>query len=141
MSYNPSMGTTVWVEDATRDELRMSQHDLGTNSVNATIQYLTRKPALDARALFAVHFETIRSLMKRHRVRKLIAYGSRARGEARPTSDLDLAVKMASNADPLAVLALEADLEEALGVPVSVVELPNERVEKAIGKEGIPFGR
>ena len=53
-------------------------------------------------------------------------YGSVARGQARPASDIDIGVLFA--ADPPATLAapqfaLEADLERLLGSPVQVVAL------------------
>jgi predicted nucleotidyltransferase len=53
-------------------------------------------------------------------------YGSVARGQARPASDIDIGVLFA--ADPPATLAapqfaLEADLERVLGSPVQVVAL------------------
>ena len=49
--------------------------------------------------------------------------GSRARGTARPASDVDLLTDLASNADfgLLDLVALKDDLREALGVEVDVV--------------------
>jgi predicted nucleotidyltransferase len=133
------MGTTVWVDDATRRDLRRLQKELGVGSVNETIRRLLDRPALDARTLFALHRDAIRAVLKRHRLRRLVAFGSRARGDASPTSDLDLAVEAAPQADPLAVLAAEADLEQVTGLRVNLVELPNPRLEEAIEREGVPF--
>ena len=39
-----------------------------------------------------VVLEEIRSLARRHGIRKVILFGSRARGDYRPKSDIDLAV-------------------------------------------------
>lgn len=133
------MGTTVWIDDETRSALRKLQASFGTPSVNATIQRLIAQPSPDARALFAVHREGIREILQRHRLRRLVAFGSRARGDAGPASDLDLAAEVAKGADPLALLAAEGDLEALLGMPVHLVELPNQRLAKVLKKEGVPF--
>lgn len=134
------MGTTVWIDDATRAALRRLQRQLGTPSVNATIQRLLQNPAQDAHTLFARHRKAIRAILRRHHLTGLVAFGSRARGDAGPASDLDLAVHVAAGADPLALLAAEGDLEAALGLKVNLVELPNPALEAAIRREGVPFG-
>lgn len=132
-------GTTVWIDDDTRDALRRLQEALGTPSVNATIRRLLEQPATDARAIFASHRKPIRDVMRRHRIRKLVAFGSRARGNAGPASDLDLAAELDPKADPLALLAAEADLEAALGMKVDLVELSSERLRAVLKREGVAF--
>src|ERR1051325_2689385 len=117
------MGTTVWVDDETRKALRRLQRDLGAASANDTIRRLIERPSLDARTLFALHRAAIAALLARHKGKRLVAFGSRARGDADPASDLDVAVEMGRGADALAPLALEADLEDLLGMPVNVVDL------------------
>lgn len=77
--------------------------------------------------------------MKRHKIHSLTAFGSRARGEAEPGSDLDLAAQMEPDAPPLALLSAEADLEDVLGVKVQLIEPPNPRLDAAIRRDGIPF--
>ena len=134
------MGTTVWIDEAVRRALRERQEQFGARSVNETIRRLLEAPGVDARTLFLRHGKEIKRILDRHRVRKLIAFGSRARGDARPDSDLDLAVEMPANANPLAILALEADLEELLEVKVDLVELPNARLRPALEREGVRFG-
>ncbi len=133
------MGTTVWVDDGTRAELRRLQASLRLPSVDATIRRLLEHPTRDARSLFGRHHDAIREVLSRHRLDKLVAFGSRARGDARPDSDLDLAVRVAAGAGPLAVLSAEADLEALLGVRVNLVELPNPAVAAAIRKDGVRF--
>lgn len=59
------------------------------------------------------------ALSGRADVRLLIAFGSRARGDARPDSDLDVAV-LAPHAD---LLELGAQLARATGLEVDVVSL------------------
>lgn len=49
-------------------------------------------------------------------------FGSRARGEAGPASDVDLLVRFEPGATLLTVISLKQDLEEALGSSVDVVE-------------------
>jgi predicted nucleotidyltransferase len=134
------VGTTVWIEDDTRRRLRRLQEAFGVTSVNATIRRLIDKPTLDAHTLFRRHRKELTAILRRHHLRKLVAFGSRARGDATPTSDLDLAAEMGPGADPLAILAAEADIEEELGLPVSIVELPNDRLRAVLQREGVRFG-
>ncbi|HLE97266.1 MAG TPA: nucleotidyltransferase domain-containing protein [Candidatus Thermoplasmatota archaeon] len=135
------MGTTVWIDDGTREALRTLQRTLGTGSVNATIRRLLDQPATDAHSLFARHRAAIRAILRRHRLRNLVAFGSRARGDAQAASDLDLAVEVATGASPLAVLAAEADIEKELGISVNLVELPNAKLKDVLRREGVPFER
>lgn len=135
------MGTTVWVDDGTRAALRRLQSALGTDSVNATIRRLLEQPPADARSLFSKHRSAIAAILRRHKLKGLVAFGSRARGDANPASDLDLAAEAGPDAAPLAILAAEADLEAELGVPVSLVELPNTKLQSVIAREGVPFER
>jgi uncharacterized protein len=49
------------------------------------------------------------------------AFGSVARGDAGPSSDLDVLVEMGDRRRLRAMAALQGDLEELLGCPVHVV--------------------
>jgi predicted nucleotidyltransferase len=72
-------------------------------------------------------------LRERHGVRTLGVFGSYARGEQRPRSDLDLLVEF--DARPLTliqVIALEQDLSDLLGVKVDLVE--KKTLKPAIGR-------
>jgi uncharacterized protein len=55
------------------------------------------------------------------RAHRVAVFGSVARGEARPGSDLDLLVDFEPGASPLDHVGLFQDLEELLGVGVDVV--------------------
>jgi hypothetical protein len=134
-----TMGTTIWVEEGTREALRRLQEQLGTDSANATIRRLIDQPATDARTLFSRHRQGIRAIVRRHGLRRLMAFGSRARGDATMASDLDLAVEAGPGAGPLAILAAEAELEEELGVHVNLVEAPNPALKEILRREGIAF--
>ena len=134
------MGTTVWVEDDVRAELRRLQHSMGAASVNAVLRRVLGPGPRTAQALFADHYDAIGRILRLHRIAQLVAFGSRARGDARPDSDLDVALRLAPDAAPLAAVAAEADLEELLGLPVRIVELPNPRLDAVIAAEGVRFG-
>ena len=56
-----------------------------------------------------------------HGARRVRVFGSTARGEAGPTSDLDLLVQMDDGRSMLDLVGLWQDLEEALGISVDVV--------------------
>jgi uncharacterized protein len=61
------------------------------------------------------------SLAARHGVRNVRVFGSMARGDARPNSDLDLLVDVELGRTLLDVITLEQDLEQRLGRRVEVL--------------------
>lgn len=63
----------------------------------------------------------IRRLARLHGVRRLRVFGSQGRGEAGPTSDLDLLVDLRPGRDLLDLAGFKLDLEEVLGCKVDVV--------------------
>jgi hypothetical protein len=65
--------------------------------------------------------EIIRRIAERHGARNVRVFGSVARGEARPDSDLDLLVEAGPSTTPWFPGGLVVDLEEALGRRVDVV--------------------
>jgi predicted nucleotidyltransferase len=65
--------------------------------------------------------EDINRIAAAHGARNIRVFGSVGRGESTGSSDLDLLVEMSENRSLLDLVALGADLEEALGVPVDVV--------------------
>lgn len=68
-------------------------------------------------------------LCRRYHVAKLELFGSRAKGTARPDSDVDLLVTFAEGQLPgLEFFGLANDLEELLGRPVDLLTRP--RVER-----------
>lgn len=58
--------------------------------------------------------------MARHHGRSVAIFGSVARGDERPDSDIDFLVELAPDARPFEILAIGAALEAALGVKVDV---------------------
>lgn len=63
----------------------------------------------------------ILDLARKHGAHRIAVFGSVARGEARPDSDLDLLVDFEFGASLLDYVALVQDLEELLGFEVDVV--------------------
>lgn len=57
------------------------------------------------------------TICRRYRVRQLALFGSRARGDAQPDSDIDLLVEFQPEATPtlLDMAALEGELSQGLG--------------------------
>ncbi len=58
-----------------------------------------------------------------HGVRSVVVFGSFARDEAGPDSDVDLLIEMEPGRNVLDLSEFVLDLQEALGRPVDVVEL------------------
>jgi len=67
------------------------------------------------------HREQVRQLAHQHHVDRIRVFGSVARGDDNPDSDLDFLVTFAEHASLLDQAALHDDLEDLLGVPVHVV--------------------
>jgi len=65
--------------------------------------------------------EEILRTASKHGARNVRVFGSVARGEARPDSDVDLLVEVGPNRTPFFPGGLVADLEELLGKKVQVV--------------------
>ncbi|HEX2051800.1 MAG TPA: nucleotidyltransferase domain-containing protein [Actinomycetota bacterium] len=57
----------------------------------------------------------------RHGARAMWVFGSRARGDASPESDLDLLVAVSPRTSILDLIRMELELEELLGIDVQVV--------------------
>jgi len=64
----------------------------------------------------------ILALASRHGVRSLRVFGSFARGEAHPASDVDLLVELGPGATLIDLGSLQMDLQDLLGRKVDVVE-------------------
>lgn len=93
------------------------------------------------RGLLDAHRDEIRDIVARHHGRTVSVFGSVARGDETPGSDIDLLVELEPGTRPFAILELGADLEEALGVRVDVGtrETLRERVRAEVLAEAIPL--
>ncbi len=67
------------------------------------------------------HRTAILRVARRHGVESVAVFGSRARDEAGPSSDVDLLVRFEPGRTLLDVVALKIELEELLGCPVDLV--------------------
>lgn len=64
---------------------------------------------------------TLVSILNRHDVGRIAIFGSRARGEARPESDLDVLVAFRKTKSLLTLIGIERELSEALGIKVDLL--------------------
>ena len=72
------------------------------------------------RELVESHRDEIKAIVARHNGRSVAIFGSVARGDEKPRADIDLLVELVPGARPFEILAIGAELEEALGVKVNV---------------------
>lgn len=76
--------------------------------------------ALDA--LLRTKCDDIRRIAARHGVARVWVFGSRARGEAKPESDVDLLIEVTGPTTPWFPGGLVAELEALIGRRVDAVE-------------------
>jgi predicted nucleotidyltransferase len=119
--YSIGMRTTITLSPATRDRILGLKRLLGARSAEAAILKLLDGAPLGAKALYLRRQKEVDAVLRKHRVHGLVAFGSRARGDARPDSDLDLVGRLPKGADLLDLAHLQEDLAEAFGVPVDFV--------------------
>jgi uncharacterized protein len=76
-----------------------------------------------------------------HGVRRVRAFGSIARGEAGPASDIDLLVELAPGRTLLDLLGFRDEATEILGVPVDVAtpDMLKERIRTEVLAEAVPL--
>ena len=81
----------------------------------------------------------VRTLALAHGARSVEMFGSAARGEERPESDIDLLVELDRGRSLLDLIALGNDLEEAFGRRVDVVEksAAKARVRESARRDGV----
>lgn len=72
------------------------------------------------RDLVEAHRDEIKVIVARHHGRSIALFGSVARGEERPGSDIDFLVELEPTARPFEILSIGVELEELLGVSVDV---------------------
>jgi predicted nucleotidyltransferase len=75
----------------------------------------------DLGSLIERHRPEILALVRRYRGRSIAVFGSVARGEATPDSDVDFLVEFEPSSSLLDLIHLEEELTAVLGVAVDVV--------------------
>ena len=94
--------------------------------------------ATPLRELVALRATDIKAIARRHGAVSVAVFGSVARGEDRPGSDIDLLVELEPGTRPIELLALGVDLEDLLGVSVDVGTVaslrPHIRDEVLVGR-------
>ena len=72
------------------------------------------------RELVEARRDEIKAIVARHHGKSVAIFGSVARGDERPGSDIDFLVELEPGARPFEILSNGVELEEALGVKVDV---------------------
>lgn len=87
--------------------------------------------------LLIANRDAILGIAHKHGVRRVRVFGSFARGEARPDSDIDLLVDAIDEVPPWFPGGLVAELETLLGRRVDIVEVSalNPRMKEAVLRE------
>jgi predicted nucleotidyltransferase len=91
--------------------------------------------------LLCARRQDILRIAQRHGARNVRIFGSLARGEARPDSDVDILVDVEQGRSLLDLAALLVDLENLLGCKVDVVTEPGLRlrIRQRVMKEAVPL--
>lgn len=85
--------------------------------------------------------DQILAIAQRHGVTRIKVFGSVARGQAQPTSDVDFLVEVGPHPSPWFPGGLVADLEELLNRPVQVVteRALNDLIRDRVMAEAVPL--
>ncbi|MBA2726024.1 MAG: nucleotidyltransferase family protein [Actinobacteria bacterium] len=81
--------------------------------------------------------EEILAAVARHGASNLRVYGSVARGEARPASDIDMLVDVEEGRSLLDLAALHLELEDILGFPVELGTDVKPRLRERVRAEAV----
>lgn len=68
-----------------------------------------------------VIFKKIVSILKGHGAKKIAIFGSYARGDVNPESDLDILVEFSERKSLLEIVGIEQELSEVLGIKVDLL--------------------
>jgi predicted nucleotidyltransferase len=95
----------------------------------------------DIYALLAEKRDEILAVAERHGATNVRVFGSVARREAGPDSDLDLLVTFGPSASLLDLIGLEQELADLLGIPVEVASDRGlrERIRATVMQEAVPL--
>lgn len=131
--------TTVWLDRATHARLVAAKQKFGVTSLGQVIQALLDAPQESARNLYQRRKKQVDAVCRKYGVLKLMAFGSRARGDAKPGSDLDLSAQLPPDKDLFDLMHLGEDLAQAFACSTDVIGWPTHRprLMAQIIKDGI----
>lgn len=111
------MKTTIKLSKETKEELKeLKSHSRETyEDVIKRLLSKSVKPPTPQMLNRAVHY------LKKRGVKNIALFGSRARGDEKPDSDLDLLVDFPKETSLLDHIGMEIELSELLGVKVELV--------------------
>src|SRR5690554_4769245 len=81
---------------------------------------MTDLQATPLRELVEARRDEIKAIVARHNGKSIAIFGSVARGDERPGSDIDFLVELAPGTRPFEILSIGTELEEVLDVKVDV---------------------
>jgi uncharacterized protein len=117
------MHTTIALQPETHERLLELKRQRRAPSMDALVRALLDDPVPTASRLFKTHEAAIRAICTKYGASRLVAFGSRARGDARPGSDLDLATTLPAGSSLLDQGNMMADLEQVVGMRVDLVTI------------------
>jgi len=96
---------------------------------------------MDLKQLIKSNRDEILRIARRHGAENVRIFGSVARGDAGPDSDLDLLVEVGAARTPFFPGGLIADLEALLGCKVEVAtpDALHDRIRSRVLEEAVPF--
>lgn len=132
------MATTIWLDRPTHARLLELKQKRHLTSLGAVIRSLLDDPVESAETIYQRRKKEVDAVCKKHGVKRLIAFGSRARGDARPDSDLDVAVELPDGIG-LEFVDILQDIKQAFACSADVIPLPTHRprLMKNINQDGV----
>jgi predicted nucleotidyltransferase len=133
--------TTVYIDDELLRAAKVRAAESGRKEYEVFEQalrdYLARQVVPTMETLRQQR-EHLLGIAEKHGARNVRVFGSVARGEARPDSDVDFVVELEAGRNMLDLSGLILDLQDALGRDVNVVEItaPSRAAER-IQREAI----
>jgi uncharacterized protein len=90
-------------------------------------------------SLLRAHRDVIMSIASRRGVTNIRVFGSVARGDARPDSDVDLLVDFDTGHRGLDLFGFEREVEELLGHPVEVGTEVHRSIRQKVDSQAVPL--
>lgn len=129
------MGRGIWAGSVRKRSVAWENGMLRTGASD-----VTTRPASDTAPSLELLRERqaeIRAVAAKHGASNIRVYGSVARRQARPESDIDLLVDMEEGRSLLDLAALHLELEELLGFPVEIGTDVKPRLKERVRAEAI----